>query len=102
MQMGKKAPRGPGLFRSPLELDLRSDANVGYPCAVGISVIGALASNLVQIVLARFLILGTGAWLIAPPFLAVGTVTSILLGLSSEAFQKRSRWYSAMKKDGGA
>jgi heptaprenyl diphosphate synthase len=68
--------------------------------AVGISVIGALASNLAQIVLARLLILGSGAWLIAPPFLAIGTVTSVLLGLFSEAFQKRSKWYAAMKRGG--
>jgi heptaprenyl diphosphate synthase len=61
--------------------------------AVGISVIGALASNTAQVVLARFLILGRGAWLIAPPFLAVGTVTSILLGLFSGTLYKRSRWF---------
>ena len=51
---------------------------------VGISVLGALASNLVQILLARYFLLGSGAWLIGPPFLLLGTVTGILLGVAAE------------------
>lgn len=51
-----------------------------YLSLIGISVMGALSSNLVQILLARYFLLGEGAWLIGPPFLALGTVTGILLG----------------------
>jgi heptaprenyl diphosphate synthase len=70
----------------------------GRLSAVGTSVLGALASNLTQIALARVMILGKGAWLIAPPFLAVGTVTSILLGLFAETFQRRSKWLASVKR----
>jgi uncharacterized membrane protein len=42
---------------------------------VGISILGALASNLVQLTLARWLAFGRSAWLIAPPFLLVGLVS---------------------------
>jgi heptaprenyl diphosphate synthase len=66
--------------------------------AVGISVAGALFSNAVQILLARVLIFGEGAWLIAPPFLAVGTVTSILLGLFAVRFSRASRWLASLRE----
>ena len=65
---------------------------------VGVSVLGALFSNAAQIVLARLLIFGEGAWLIAPPFLALGTVTAVLLGLFAERFRARSRWLSALRE----
>ncbi len=65
--------------------------------AVGISVAGALFSNTAQIVLARLLIFGESAWLIAPPFLAVGTVTSVLLGLFADRFSRMSRWMASQK-----
>lgn len=65
---------------------------------VGICVIGALCSNCAQIVLARLLIFGEGAWLIAPPFLALGTVTAVLLGLFAERFKARSRWLAAARE----
>jgi heptaprenyl diphosphate synthase len=62
---------------------------------VGICVAGALFSNAAQILLARLLIFGEGAWLIAPPFLALGTVTAVLLGIFAERFKARSRWFAA-------
>ena len=46
----------------------------------------ALFSNAAQILMARWLIFGEGAWLIAPPFLAIGTVTAVVLGLFAEQF----------------
>jgi heptaprenyl diphosphate synthase len=65
---------------------------------VGVSVLGALLSNSAQIVLARLLIFGEGAWLIAPPFLALGTVTAALLGLFAERFAARSRWLAGLRE----
>ena len=59
---------------------------------VGISIMGALASNLAQIASARLLIFGESAWLIAPAFLITGTVAALLLGLFAERFVRRSRW----------
>jgi heptaprenyl diphosphate synthase len=64
---------------------------------VGVGVLGALFSNSAQIILARVLIFGEGAWLIAPPFLALGTVTSTLLGLFAEKFVGRSRWLASVR-----
>jgi heptaprenyl diphosphate synthase len=65
---------------------------------VGVGVLGALFSNITQILLARVLIFGEGAWLIAPPFLALGTVTATLLGLFAERFASRSRWLATVRE----
>jgi heptaprenyl diphosphate synthase len=60
---------------------------------VGISMAGAMASNIVQLVLSRYILFGEGAWLIAPPFLIMGLATSIILGIFTEQFIERSVWY---------
>jgi heptaprenyl diphosphate synthase len=65
---------------------------------VGVGVLGALFSNCAQVLLARVLIFGEGAWLIAPPFLALGTVTATLLGLFAERFAARSRWLASVRE----
>ncbi len=65
---------------------------------LGTSVTGALAGNVMQVVLARLLIFGPGAWLIAPPFLALGTVTSTLLGIFAERFSRVSVWMKKMRE----
>jgi heptaprenyl diphosphate synthase len=65
---------------------------------VGTGVIGALFGNTAQIVLARFLIFGEGAWLIAPPFLAIGTITAALLGVFAERFVARSVWLAGLRR----
>ena len=59
---------------------------------VGVAVVGALASNLAQLGAARWLVFGESAWLIAAPFVAVGTVSAVLLGLFAERFIRRSEW----------
>jgi heptaprenyl diphosphate synthase len=67
----------------------------------GISVMGALLSNGVQITLARFFIFGVSAKYIAPPFLAAGIVTGMILGLFCEAFAARSAWYRRAHGESG-
>jgi len=65
---------------------------------VGVSVTGALLSNLAQISLAIAMdLLGKGAWVIAPPFIAVGTVSSALLGWFAERFAGSSRWLASVR-----
>lgn len=64
---------------------------------VGVSILGALLSNIAQVLLARWLIFGEGAWLIAPPFLALGTITATVLGLFAERFTARSRWLAGVR-----
>ncbi|HUV08243.1 MAG TPA: Gx transporter family protein, partial [Spirochaetia bacterium] len=60
---------------------------------VGISVMGALASNVCQVFLAVYLVFGTNGWLIAPFLLAVGLVSSVLLGLFAQNFVQSSLWF---------
>lgn len=59
---------------------------------IGTSILGALASNLSQLTLARYLVFGAGAWLVAPPFLVIGLVTSAVLGVFAEVYRSRSAW----------
>jgi heptaprenyl diphosphate synthase len=60
----------------------------------GLSVLGALLSNVAQLFLARLFIFGASVRYIAPPFLAMGLVTGIALGVFCEYFAARSRWYA--------
>lgn len=59
---------------------------------VGVSVLGALASNLAQVFLAVALVFGQGGWLLGPPFLAVGTASGLALGLFAQVFEGTSTW----------
>jgi heptaprenyl diphosphate synthase len=60
----------------------------GSTTLIGISILGAMASNLVQLTLARYIVFGPSAWMIAPPFLLVGLVSSIILGYLAEVYPK--------------
>jgi heptaprenyl diphosphate synthase len=62
---------------------------------IGISLVGAMTSNSVQLLLAQYLLFGSSIWIIAPPFLLMGLVSSILLGIFVNHFTGRSRWYSS-------
>lgn len=65
-----------------------------YLSFLGISIAGALASNGVQLLLSGCIMFGASAWLIAPPFLIMGFITSIVLGLFVERFVHSSAWFS--------
>lgn len=69
---------------------------------VGVSVMGALASNLAQIAAARLIIFGESAWLIAPAFLITGTISALLLGLFAEQFVRRSEWLAELRSSSSA
>ena len=86
-----------GSFASALSMLLFRRLFAPRISLVGVGVLGALFSNITQILLARVLIFGEGAWLIAPPFLALGTVTATLLGLFAERFAARSRWLASVR-----
>jgi heptaprenyl diphosphate synthase len=53
-----------------------------------------MASNGVQLVLARYFIFGEALRYLIPPFLASGFITGIVLGIACEFFCRRSRWYA--------
>ena len=65
---------------------------------VGVSVLGALSSNILQIAAAAYFIFGKAAFLIAPPFLIIGTVSAFVLGFTAEEFLEKSEWISVRKK----
>ncbi len=67
---------------------------------LGISMAGALTSNLVQLLLSRYIMFGPSVWIIAPPFLIMGLVTSIVLGLFVMRFSTQSAWFAGKLLNG--
>ena len=65
--------------------------------AIGISLSGSLASTFAQLFLARFLLFGTNTKYIAPILLVSGLVTGCALGVFTELFIQKSKWFSSMK-----
>lgn len=65
---------------------------------LGVSMLGALASNFVQLLLARYFIFGQSALIIGPPFLIIGTISAIMLGIFAERFTEQSEWYKGLAK----
>jgi len=66
---------------------------------IGIGTAGAMVSNAAQLALAYVFIFKENARYIAPPFLAVGLITGIVLGVFCEVFTRRSQWYKAVSGD---
>jgi uncharacterized membrane protein len=68
---------------------------------VGISCAGAFFSNIAQLLLARYIALGRGAYLVAVPVLALGVVTGTALGFFTREFAGASVWYKRLLTDVG-
>lgn len=66
---------------------------------IGVSIAGALLSNLIQIYLAGFLIAGAAVSLIGPPFLIIGLVSSIFLGFLAHRFVLTSTWVKKVRQE---
>ena len=64
---------------------------------IGVGVTGAMVSNIAQLALASFILFGNNVRYIAPPFLAVGLLTGIILGVFCETFTQRSQWYASAR-----
>jgi heptaprenyl diphosphate synthase len=80
---------------------LRALLGKKYLGFAGLGCAGAMASNGVQLALARFLVFGPSALrYLAPPFLASGFVTGIALGLVCEYFCRHSQWYKTAELHG--
>lgn len=67
--------------------------------SVGISVLGAVSSNAVQVILASAVVFGRAARIIAPVFLTMGLATGLVLGLFTQRFAASSRWYERARED---
>jgi len=66
---------------------------------VGISLLGALASNSMQIVLSVLFIFGSSAWRILPLFLGIGLVSGLFIGVFAQHFSERSRWWDTFRRN---
>jgi heptaprenyl diphosphate synthase len=82
-----------GTFASALVMKLVFSLFKKRVSLIGVSVAGALSSNLAQIELARYLLFGSTVRFIAFPFLAIGLVSSLILGYFANSFISRSLWY---------
>jgi heptaprenyl diphosphate synthase len=60
----------------------------------GIGCAGAMISNSIQLILARYLIFGASLKYLVPPFLLSGLISGTILGIFCEFFIRRSQWYS--------
>jgi heptaprenyl diphosphate synthase len=69
---------------------------------VGVSVLGALASNAIQIALSILFIFGSSARIIAPLFMSLGLASGLAVGLFAERFSKTSKWYASVREYHGA
>jgi heptaprenyl diphosphate synthase len=76
---------------------LRRLLGPGRVSFIGVSITGAMMSNFSQLALAWLFIFRNNARYIAPPFLAAGLITGIVLGLFCELFVRRSAWYAARR-----
>lgn len=86
-----------GTFAAALTMRAAKRLGGGSISAIGVSVLGATASNAAQVVLAMALVFGEAAKLIAPVFLGMGLATGLLLGMLVEGFTKSSSWLSQIK-----
>ena len=65
---------------------------------LGISVLGALISNLSQMFLSINFIFGASAWRILPLFLGFGLVSGIIMGAFAQRFSEKSRWWQLFRE----
>ena len=66
---------------------------------LGICLSGALANNLCQILLSYLMIFRSSTSYIAPILLISGFISSIVLGIFTQNFAKKSIWYDSLLKD---
>lgn len=88
-----------GSFSSVLLMLLVSRLGPRRVSLVGISVVGALASNVVQVSLSVVFVFGSSSWVIAPPFLILGTIAGIFVGAVAQYFGSISRWVERLTVD---
>ncbi len=85
-----------GTAAAALAMSAALKAPRGALSSIGASVLGALASGAAQLLLAGAFAFREAARLVAPPFLAAGLVTGLLLGVFAELFAEKSEWLAAV------
>lgn len=66
---------------------------------IGISVMGALTSNMAQIILSITFIFGSSAWRILPLFLGIGLASGVFIGIFAQRFSDKSKWWRRMREE---
>ncbi|ORC37822.1 heptaprenyl diphosphate synthase [Marispirochaeta aestuarii] len=87
-----------GSYSSVLVMYAVSRISGRFLSLVGVSLVGSLTSNAVQVLLSIYFIFGKNAVMIAPLFLGIGTVSGLLIGLIAEGFVERSRWHAKLRR----
>lgn len=87
-----------GSYSSVLVMYAVSRVSGRFLSLVGVSLVGSLTSNAVQVLLSIYFIFGKNAVMIAPLFLGIGTVSGLLIGLIAEGFVERSRWHANLRR----
>lgn len=83
-----------GTFSAALVMWAARKAGGKWITQIGVSILGAITSNAIQIFVARFVVFGEVAWLIAPLFVLTGLITGTALGIFAAHFAATSQWYA--------
>lgn len=83
-----------GTFSAALVMWAARKAGGRWITQIGVSILGAITSNAIQIFVARYVVFGEVAWLIAPLFVLTGLVTGTTLGIFAAHFAETSQWYA--------
>lgn len=63
---------------------------------IGLSLAGAAANNIAQLIVARLILFGSATKYIAPILLISGAVTGLILGIFTQMFIERSKWFRGL------
>ncbi len=87
-----------GSYSSVLAMYVASRLPRTWLSVVGISLVGALASNAMQVLLSVLFVFGPNAVLIAPLFLGIGTASGLVIGLVAQGFIEKSSWFRTVEE----
>ena len=63
---------------------------------IGLSLAGAAANNIAQLVVARLILFGSATRYIAPILLISGAATGLVLGIFTQMFIEKSKWFRGL------
>ena len=63
---------------------------------IGLSLAGAAANNIAQLIVAHLIQFGSATRYIAPILLISGAVTGLILGIFTQMFTERSKWFRGL------
>ena len=63
---------------------------------IGLSLAGDAANNIAQLIVARLILFGSATKYIAPILLISGAVTGLILGIFTQMFIERSKWFRGL------